>query len=189
MSFLKFLAPAVFALVSTLTLTPSASAQNAVYGAVALSNYCLQSNGSEASCKSDTVGLSAGDTFLFRSASRLKAGIDARIDASPGDRGGEAFLAALRFTFVPRENRLSPYFQIGGGAITTTYPSVTCTFNGFSSNCITSQSRKSGGAITFAVGLNVRAGEHLFIRPVELMGSAGSTVGHATFGSAVGYSF
>jgi hypothetical protein len=165
-----------FAILFALLVFQSVHAQMSVYGGIDLTNYGFASGNTgtfsyspgsgKFSYYSDGVGFDAGATHLFSSRSRLKAGVDLRAMYSPGSRGGAGGFGSLRVAFVPNRNPLSPYFQLGGGILTTTYPS------GGSGQ----RNRATDGAVDFAFGENVHTRSRLSIRAIELGGYAGSNV-------------
>jgi hypothetical protein len=108
------------ALTFTLLLTLAARAQVSAYGSAALTNYTFFNN-HDSAAKSDTGGIIGGAFYNFPIHSRLTAGIDARGSYGFGDRGGTFAAAALRIGFVPERVALRPYFQIGGGLVSSTF--------------------------------------------------------------------
>jgi hypothetical protein len=163
----------------------AASAQTSVYASAELTQYGYSSPVSgnftyapgtgHYSNYSDGGGVSGGGVYLFPSSSRLKAGIDLRGMYSPGSRGGAGSFGSLRIAFVPRQNPLLPYFQIGGGFLTTTYASA-------ASSPMSGRGRVTSGAADFDFGLDVRANSRLAIKAI-----AGSNVSHASLGVGVSY--
>jgi hypothetical protein len=126
-----------------------------IYGSVALVNY-----GVGCCSKSDTGGLIGGGFYNFPIKSRLTAGIDARGSFGVGSGGGGLGAAALRIGFVPTHVRLRPYFQLGGGVVTTKFPDNRSV-------------RHTSGGVEFAGGLDVRLNESFDIRAIELGAVAG----------------
>jgi hypothetical protein len=161
----------------------SSQAQTSVYVSVDATQYGFASSNSGTgtySPGSNTfsynkvgVGFEGGATYLFPSRSRLKAGIDLRGTGSPGSRGGAGGFASLRIAFVPNRNSLSPYFQIGGGVLSTEV-------NG-------GHTHVNSGAIDFDFGLNVRVNPSFSIRALEIGGNAGSNVTLGSYGVGVIY--
>src|ERR1700722_13026936 len=100
--------------------TKTTQAQVSIYGTGALTNYCLANHGTSA-CKSDSGGFIGGMFYNFPIQSRLTAGIDLRGSYSFGSRGGTSEAAALRIGFVPHRVALRPYFQLGGGVVSSTF--------------------------------------------------------------------
>jgi hypothetical protein len=167
-----------------LFLAPLANAQLAVYGTVMLTNYGYSHSSNGFLYYNDTGGLGAGATYLFESQSRLKAGLDFRVAGSPGADGGENGAASLRIAFVPRQNRLRPYFQLGGGFVSTTYP----VYYNTQGNPIARQTQRiSGPVAAFAVGLDIRVNSSFDIRLPELASDASGKVASASFGAGVVY--
>jgi hypothetical protein len=182
MKFLRSLqlASAVF----LLSAAPLARAQLAVYGTVMLTNYGYSHDSNGTLYYKDTAGLGAGATYLFQSQSRLKAGLDFRAAGSPGERGGENGAVSLRIAFVPHQNRLRPYFQLGAGFVSTTYP----VYYNSQGNPIPRQTQRiSGPTAAFAVGLDIRVNSSFDIRLPELASDASGKVGSASFGAGVVY--
>jgi hypothetical protein len=133
-------------------------------------------------------GLSGGAIQYFPSSSRLKAGVDLRGVYSPGKRGGAGGFAALRIAFIPHRNVFSPYFEIGGGVLSTTVYNVTSVTSGSSNVSITEQSERiHSGAADFDLGLNIRVAPRFAIRALEISGYAGSNVALSTVGFGVAY--
>jgi hypothetical protein len=124
------------------------------------------------------VGFEGSATYLFPSRSRLKAGIDLRGMDSPGTRGGAGGFGALRIAFVPNRNPVSPYFQIGGGVLSTT---VVSSSPGFP------RVRINGGALDLNFGLNIRVNSNFAVRALEIGGLAGSNVAFSSIGAGVIY--
>jgi len=142
----------------------NASAQStSIYGSIGLVNYDVGSF-----VKSDTGGLICGGFYNFPIKSRLTAGIDVRGSFGLGSGGGAFGGAALRIGFVPERAPLRPYFQLGGGVVTTTL------HNGESV-------RHTSGGAEFAGGLDVRLNDSFDLRAVELGAIAG---GNQSAGSA-----
>jgi hypothetical protein len=153
-----------FTFVFLLTLT--ARAQVSAYGSVALTNYTLFNNNSSAA-KSDTGGLIGGAFYNFPIHSRLTAGIDARGSYGFGDRGGASAAVALRIGFVPERVALRPYFQLGGGLVSSTFTNGQIT--GPAIQGLTTQStRFNSGGVEFAAGLDVRLNHSFDLRAFEL---------------------
>ena len=153
----------VFGLFLVLTFAPAAQAQASIYGSVALSAFGFSSNGDSIRSKSDSASLIGGAFYNFPIHSRLTAGIDGRVLYGPGSNGGTAAGVALRIGFVPHHVRLRPYFEIGGGIVTSV------------SNPGFDPQRSTNGAATFLGGLDVRLTDSVDIRAVELGATAGSS--------------
>jgi hypothetical protein len=160
---LRFLGyPPLFALFVFLLLpTQTAHAQTSVYGTVAGTNFCLNSS-SRTTCKRDTLGFLAGGFYNFPIQSRLTAGIDGRISYGLGTRGGVSVTSALRIGFVPHHNPLRPYFQLGGGVVSSA---------GGDSDQAT---RKTSGALQLALGLDIRLTDSIDLRALEIGGASGA---------------
>jgi hypothetical protein len=148
-------------------------AQTSVYGSVALVNYVFQNNNSSAA-KSDTAGFIGGAFYNFPIHSRLTAGVDVRGSFGVGARGGALATAAFRIGFVPERVVLRPYFQLGGGVVTSTFgndqipqpaPQV---FN-------SQPTRVTSGGVEFAGGLDIRLRDSFDLRAVELGAVAGGS--------------
>ena len=174
---------------AALCLAPALHAQTSVYGSVGIADYGYKVNSPDFLVYRARPAFGAGTTVLFLSQSRLKAGIDARFSGSPGTGGGVNAIAAVRFAFVPHQVRVSPYFQIGGGLASTTYPTYTVVTSGFGSTVISSRTRLTGGLLSLAAGLNVRVNDKWSIRAFDLSSSAGTKVGTAGMTTGVIYTF
>jgi len=135
-------------------------AQTSVYGNVAVTNFCLDSS-SHTNCKSDTLGLLAGGFYNFPIQSRLTAGIDGRMSYGLGTRGGVSVTSALRIGFVPTHNPLRPYFQLGGGVVSSA-----------GGDPLQGQ-RKTSGAVQIALGLDIRLTGSIDWRALEIGGATG----------------
>ena len=106
--------------IALLTLFASAAeAQVSAYGMVGLSRYGFSYQGDSYSFKDDTASLRGGAFYTFPIHSRLTAGIDGRVLYAPASYGGTTADVALRVGFVPMRNRLRPYFEIGGGVVSS----------------------------------------------------------------------
>jgi hypothetical protein len=133
-----------------------AKAQTSVYGTAMLTAFDNRAAG----------GFTAGAFYNFHTPSRLTAGIDGRVSYAPGNKGGNAELAALRISFIPRKNPLRPYLQIGGGVVSQN------SYNTF---------RRTNGAAEIAFGLDIRLTDNLDVRAFDYGAAAGSRYG-AGFG-------
>jgi hypothetical protein len=159
---LRFLGHAPwFGLFVLLLPTQTIHAQTSVYGTVAATNFCLNSS-SYTNCKSATLGFLGGGFYNFPIQSRLTAGIDGRMSYGLGTRGGISVTSALRIGFVPTRNPLRPYFQLGGGVVSST---------GSDPHQAT---RKTSGALQFAFGLDIRLTNSIDLRALEIGGVAGA---------------
>lgn len=139
-------------------------AQTSVYGAVASTDFCLN-GGSVTSCKSDTLGFLGGGFYNFAIQSRFTAGIDARVSYGLGTRGGESVTGAFRVGFVPKRNPLRPYFELGGGVVSS------------AGGDPLQAKRKTNGVVQFAGGLDIRLTHSIDLRAVELGAAAGGGLG------------
>jgi hypothetical protein len=156
----------IFALTFAFLLTLTARAQVSAYGSVALTNYIFVNNNTS-TAKSDTGGIIGGAFYNFPIHSRLTAGIDARASYGFGDRGGAFAAAALRIGFVPERVALRPYFQLGGGLVSSTFTFQQLT--GPAIQGLTMQStRFTSGGVEFAAGLDVRLSHSVDLRAFEL---------------------
>jgi hypothetical protein len=170
-----------FLLTFTCLLTPTTRAQVSVYGSTALTDYSLVNN-NETATKSDTGGIIGGGFYNFPIHSRLTAGIDARGSYGFGDRGGSFAAAALRIGFVPERMALRPYFQIGGGVVSSTF--TTPQLTGPVTQVLTTQTtRFTNGGVEFAAGLDVRLNSAFDLRACEL-GAIASSSSTGAAGSA-----
>ena len=146
------------------TFVQTSSAQTAVYGSVMYDRFGFDgSNYHGVSYKTANAGVIGGAFYTFRSSSRFKAGLDGRITYGPGYNGGSAYTGAFRVSFVPNHNPLRPYFQLGGGVVSTQLAETTC--DGFS--CGTTNNRITNGALQLAFGLDIRATPHVDIRAFD----------------------
>jgi hypothetical protein len=174
-----------------LICNPNAGAQISVYGAAALTNFIFVNNGNTVE-KSDTGGIVLGGFYNFPIDSRLTAGIDLRTSDGFGARGGTTVLAALRIGFVPKKVVLRPYFQLGGGVVTSSVAVGQVT--GFPGIGV-SPTRYTSGTVEFAFGLDIRLTPSLDLRAFELgaaapVSSSNSTgVGSAFLDIGVVYHF
>jgi hypothetical protein len=181
-----------------LFVAPLAKAQLSLYGSINATKYgyattapgtgTYEPGTGTYSFYKDTFGLEGGGTYLFHTASRLKAGVDLRDIYSPGVLGGDAGFASLRIAFVPRTHALSPYFQLGGGFITMQYPS-SCVSSLSGTFCSSGRNRLTSGAADFLFGLNIRTHSPWSIRAIEFGGYAGTNVQLSSVGAGVVYTF
>jgi hypothetical protein len=155
----------------------SVKAQASVYGTVALTDFGF-TNYSSTTFKNDTAGFVAGMFYNFPIESRFTAGIDTRISQGFGTGGGTSVTAAFRAGFVPKRVVLRPYFQLGGGVVTSTrYPAGVIvllppgTFQ---------PTRHTNGALQLAFGLDVRLTDSIDLRAAELGAAAGGGAGSST---------
>jgi hypothetical protein len=165
----------------TLLLTLTTRAQVSVYGSAALTDYIFFNN-NDSAAKSDTAGIIGGAFYNFPIHSRLTAGIDARAACGFGDRGGTSAAVALRIGFVPERVPLRPYFQLGGGLVSSTFTNRQLT--GPVIQGLTSQpTRFTSGGVEFAAGLDVRLNSSFDLRAFEL-GAIAPTNSTGAAGSA-----
>jgi hypothetical protein len=150
-----------FALFVLLLPTQTTHAQASIYGTVAVTNFCLDSS-SYTNCKSDTLGFLGGGFYNFPIQSRLTAGIDGRVSYGLGTRGGTSATAAFRIGFVPHHNPLRPYFELGGGVVSS------------AGNDPLQAQRKTSGAVQLALGLDVRLTHSIDLRALEIGAAAGT---------------
>jgi hypothetical protein len=156
----------ILALTFIFLLTLSARAQVSAYGSAALTNYIFVNNNAS-TAKSDTGGLIGGAFYNFPIHSRLTAGIDARGSYGFGDRGGTSAAVALRIGFVPDRVALRPYFQLGGGVVSSTF--TTQQITGPALQGLTTQpARFTSGGIEFAAGLDIRLSKSFDLRAFEI---------------------
>jgi hypothetical protein len=159
-----------------LLLTHRASAQTSVYGSVVYDNFGFTgANYNALQYKGGTGGIIGGVFYTFPSSSRFKAGIDGRVLYSPGYNGGSAYSGALRVSFVPDHNRLRPFFQLGGGLVSTQLAETIC--NGFS--CGTNSHRINSGAAHLDFGLDIRLTDHIDLRAIDYGADASASNGNA----------
>jgi hypothetical protein len=151
--------PGVFILALSCSIAYS---QASVYGTVAGTNFCLNTN-LHTTCKSDTLGFLGGGFYNFPIESRFTVGIDGRGSYGPGTRGGMSATAAFRVGFVPTHVRLRPYFELGGGVVSS------------AGGDPLQGTRHTSGAAQFAGGLDVRLTDSLDLRAVELGAAAGAS--------------
>ena len=133
--------------------THNAFAQTSIYGSVALVDYVLQNDNSSAA-KSDTAGFIGGVFYNFPIQSRLTAGVDARVSYGVGPRGGALATAALRIGFVPERVVLRPYFDLGGGVVTSTFNNGQIT-GPVTAGLSAQPTRVTSGGMDFAGGLDI----------------------------------
>jgi hypothetical protein len=151
----------LFGLFLLLLPTQTAPAQTSIYGSVAVTNFC-RSGSFYTNCKSDTLGFLGGGFYNFPIQSRLTAGIDGRMSYGLGTRGGVSATAAFRIGFVPHQNPLRPYFELGGGVVSSA-----------GGDPLQAQ-RKTNGVLQLALGLDIRLTPSIDLRALELGGAAGA---------------
>jgi opacity protein-like surface antigen len=162
----------VFSLgIALLTLVGSAAeAQVSVYGMVGLSRYGFSYQGDSYRFKDDTASFGGGAFYNFPIHSRLTAGIDGRVLYGPASYGGTTADVALRVGFVPTRNRLRPYFEIGGGMVSSVI------------NPGYAPQRITNGAAEFLGGLDIRLTDRVDLRAVEWGAAAGVSNNDTTSG-------
>ncbi len=175
-----------------LTTPHIAKAQVSVYGTVAVTNNGYSQTGSNDLINGgDHVGFIAGGTYNFPIQSRLTAGIDLRGAYTPSAYGGGMGVASLRFGFVPHRNPFKPYFQIGGGFVTTTTPSYV--LSGIPSSVTVQKQSLTTGALALALGLDIRISHSFDWRALELQSAAGRSgttrTGMASISTGIVYHF
>jgi hypothetical protein len=192
MPLLRYVTP-LLALTLLLIPAPTANAQTSFYGSAALTDFAFF-KGNDNTAKSDTGGLIGGAFYNFPIDSRLTAGIDGRVSYGIGSRGGTSVLAALRIGFVPDHVPLRPYFQVGGGVVSSTVNDNQIT-GPVAAGLTTQNTRFTSGAAEFAVGLDIRLTDSLDLCLPELGAAAPTsnasttTVGTAFFDAGVVYHF
>jgi hypothetical protein len=161
----------VFSLgIAVLTLfAPTAEAQVSVYVMGGLSRYGFTYQG-DTTFKDDTASFGGGAFYNFPIHSRLTAGIDGRVLYGPASYGGTTADAALRIGFVPTRIRLRPYFEIGGGLVSSVLSP------GYEPERITN------GAAEFLGGLDIRLTDSVDLRAVEWGAAAGFSNDNTTSG-------
>ena len=159
MTSLRSLTPLFGILILLITQRP-AQAQTSIYFAPALTAYGYAS-GNSTNFKSDSGGFIAGMFYNFPIDSRLTAGIDARASYSFGPRGGNFETAALRIAFVPEEVRLRPFFQIGGGVVSSSPDPASLPGTA-------RPVRRTNGAAELSFGLDIRLTESFDLRAIEI---------------------
>jgi hypothetical protein len=148
---------------------PAAEAQVSAYCMVGLSRYGFSYQGNT-NFKDDTASFGGGAFYNFPIHSRLTAGIDGRVLYGPASYGGTTADAALRIGFVPTRVRLRPYFEIGGGVVSSV------------SNPGFAPQRFTNGAAEFLGGLDVRLTDRVDLRAVEWGAAAGASNNGPTSG-------
>jgi hypothetical protein len=181
----------ILALTFAFLLTLTARAQVSAYGSAALTNYIFVNNNTS-TAKSDTGGIIGGAFYNFPIHSRLTAGIDARASYGFGDRGGTSAAVALRIGFVPERVVLRPYFQLGGGIVSSTFSTRQIT--GPATQGLTPQpARVTSGGVEFDFGLDIRLNHSFDLRAFELgalaPASSNGSAGSAWLDAGVVYHF
>ncbi len=156
--------------IALLTLFGSAAeAQVSAYTMVGLSRYGFTYQ-DDTVFKDDTASFGGGAFYNFPIHSRLTAGIDGRVLYGPASYGGTTADVALRIGFVPARVRLRPYFEIGGGVVSSVSDP------GFDPHRITN------GAAEFLGGLDIRLTDRVDLRAVEWGAAAGVSNNDPTSG-------
>jgi hypothetical protein len=167
------------ALACALLLAPTAlHAQQqrfSTYATVDVTDWGVQENGNS-DFKGDAAGFTAGAFYTFPVNSRFKPALDAKLIEAPGRKGGTAGLVALRVYFVPHRNRLRPFLQVGGGAVSIPVGDGTLT------------SRHSSGALELDFGLDIRLTSNFDLRLPEY-GAAGGNYGVGFLGTGLVFHF
>jgi len=168
--------PALFLAASAL-IASTAHAQLAVYGTASLTGYGFNDSNNNTVFKANSGGPTAGAFYNFPIQSRLTAGIDARATYSPGDKGGTAELVALRIGFVPHTVRLRPYFQLGGGVVSSVEQQTVYNYSavGVYTGYSLQSTRHTGGAAEVLFGLDIRLTDSFDLRALEYGAAAGSS--------------
>jgi hypothetical protein len=147
----------------------AAEAQVSAYCMVGLSGYGFSYQGNT-NFKDDTASFGGGVFYNFPIHSRMTAGIDGRVLYGPASYGGTTADVALRVGFVPTRVRLRPYFEIGGGVVSSVSDP------GFAPQRITN------GAAEFLGGLDIRLTDRVDLRAVEWGAVAGASNNGPTSG-------
>jgi hypothetical protein len=172
-------------LASLILIPAAAGAQFSVYAAPTLTGFGL-SDSNSISFKTDSGGLTVGGFYNFPIQSRLTAGIDLRDTYSFGSNGGDFAGVALRIGFVPHKVRLRPYFQLGGGFVSTTGNAYALTFNPTVGYLDTvSTQRYTNGAVELVFGLDIRLTDHIDLRAFDYGAAAGASNSNTT--AALGF--
>ena len=165
--------------------------QTSVYSVAALTAYSLINDNSTFDNEKASGGFVAGAFHNFPIQSRLTAGIDLRASYSPGSSGGNFEAIALRIGFVPHHVRLRPFFQIGGGLISTPRTTTTITSSPRGSTVVLQTNRVTNGAVEVAFGLDVRLTDSLDLRVPDWGAVAGvsnsNAAGVGSFGAGLVY--
>ncbi len=158
-----------FGVASVTLFASAAEAQVSAYVMVGPSRYGFFYPGGSY-YKDDTTSFGGGAFYNFPIHSRLTAGVDGRVLYGPASYGGTTADAALRIGFVPTHNRLRPYFEIGGGVVSSV------------SNPGFAPQRITNGAAEFLGGLDIRLTDSVDLRAVEWGAAAGASGNNTTTG-------
>ena len=171
-------------LASAILLLPlAARSQVSAYGAAAVTEFAVTPvNSSNLSFKSGTPGFIVGGFYDFPIDSRLTAGLDLRLAESPGAKGGTSAALALRVGFVPHKVRLRPYFELGGGLLSTST-------NAELVNDGVRAGTYNNGALALIFGLDVRVTRSIDIRALEIGDEASNVSGTGYLDAGVVYHF
>ena len=171
-------------LLAVLCFSAVAQGQASVYGAIALtaSGVSPAASSSNYYFKSGAPGFVAGGFYNFPIQSRLTAGLDLRIVNGPGTKGGTASSLALRIGFVPDVVRLRPYFEIGGGVVSTS-TNAELVNDGVPAGTYT------GGAAMIAFGLDIRITHRIDFRLLDIGSEANGSNGMVYANSGIVYHF
>jgi hypothetical protein len=170
-------------LLSVVGFSPRASAQLSVYGAGAVADYGVQPvNSSTFSFKSGAPGFVIGGFYNFPIASRVTVGFDLRLADNPGEKGGTASAIAFRIGFVPHQVPLRPYFEIGGGVISTSTNTELV-------NDLVRAGTYTNGAAVIAFGLDLRVTHSIDIRALDIGSEASGSTGSVYADTGVVFHF
>lgn len=167
MKSLRLLLPVLFCFFLSL---PFCEAQASVYGNVGITDYGYSVVNTSFTVNRARPGFAVGGYYDFPIQSRLTAGIDVRGGYTPGAIGGDKFLVAVRFGFIPNVSRLEPYLQVGGGLFQAKIP--------VGAGIVGGQTVTSGG-IDLALGLDFRITPSFDYRVLEVESGAGAGVKNA----------
>lgn len=169
----------------------SSAAQVSLYGTVDYTRYAFSTSTSNLSYKGGSGGLVTRMFYNFPIQSRLTAGVDLRASYSPGYNGGTFETAALRIGFVPHHVPLRPYFQLGGGVISTRRSDYTVTYFPTGGYIVTPLSgRVTSGAAELVFGLDIRLTDSFDWRAIDygaVGGVSDSTSGAGFIGTGIVY--
>lgn len=158
-------------------ISSTCHAQASVYGTVGISDYGYSNSQNNFTVNRVRPGLTVGGYYNFPIESRLTAGIDLRGSFTPAATGGDKFLLAARFGFVPHVIRFEPYLQLGAGVFQAKIPG---------------DSTVTSGGIDLALGLDFRINSSFDYRVLEVESGAGggtSSAGSASITTGLVYHF